>query len=103
MFCVYSELCFPNKFTNITKIENVFYTKVTGISKKSLNCFFSFLFRAGRELDPNLRAFGWSMYGEDDIDHNEYPGKYKIYEGCSLISAFGFLTRKSALPSESEH
>ena len=27
----------------------------------------------------------------------------KAYEGCSLISAIGLVTRKSALPPESEH
>ena len=26
-----------------------------------------------------------------------------MYEGCSLISAVSFVTRKSALPPESEH
>lgn len=28
----------------------------------------------GRDLDPGLRTFGWQIYGEDDVDHNEYPG-----------------------------
>lgn len=27
----------------------------------------------GRDLDPGLRTFGWHIYGEDDVDHNEYP------------------------------
>lgn len=27
----------------------------------------------GRDLDLGLQSFGWSIYGEDDVDHNEYP------------------------------
>ncbi|XP_060562264.1 integrin alpha-9-like [Ruditapes philippinarum] len=28
---------------------------------------------AGRDLDIGLRSFGWSMYGDEDIDDNSYP------------------------------
>ncbi|XP_060575984.1 integrin alpha-3-like [Ruditapes philippinarum] len=28
---------------------------------------------AGRDLDIGLRSFGWSMYGDEDIDDNSFP------------------------------
>ena len=36
------------------------------------------------------------------ISH-ENRGDSNEYEGCSLINVFGFFTRKSALPPQSQH
>ena len=56
-------------FIKIHKITLSWQSSVRLIYLKSASIFI------GRDLDIGLRTFGWHIYGEDDVDHNEYPGK----------------------------
>ena len=33
----------------------------------------------GKTIGAALRGFGWSLYGNEDIDDNGYPGRLEIY------------------------